>query len=67
MRGHEGRGTAVMQANGANQRWGAVTAGFDRLFARDEGNLPLPEPIKTTMLASRSPGNRRLSVTSFVK
>jgi hypothetical protein len=29
--------------------------------ARDEGNLALPEPVKRAILASKSPGIRRMS------
>ena len=60
--GHEGRGMPRCTQNGAYQRCGAINCRLRSLLARDEGNLPLPEPVKRAILVSKPPGIWRMSV-----
>jgi hypothetical protein len=47
--------------NGAYQHCGAIKRRLRPPLARDEGNLPLPEPIKGVILIPKSPGIWRMS------
>jgi hypothetical protein len=42
--------------NGAYQSCGDVNRGLRSHLAHDDGDVPLPEPVKRAILASKSPG-----------
>lgn len=58
----ERRGMPRCRQSGAYQRFGAVNCRLRSPLARDEGDLLLPEPVKRTILATKSPAVWRMSV-----
>jgi hypothetical protein len=50
--GDEGRGVSRCRQGGACQRFGAVNRWLRSTLARDEGNMPLPKPVKRAILTS---------------
>jgi hypothetical protein len=59
--GDNGRDMPRCRQSGACHRSGTINHRFRSPLARDEGNLPVPKPIKRAILASKPRGIWRMS------
>ena len=59
--GNEERGLPWYKQSGAFQRRAAVNHQLRWPFARGDGDLPLPKPVRNAILASKWPGLWRMS------
>ena len=62
--GNEGRGMLWYKQSGVFERRAAVNHQLRWPFARRGGDLPLPEPVRSAILASKRPAIWRMSVST---